>query len=97
MPPTESEIAELLYRLGNQYAHEQIGNPARVEVGSFMGGNGTGNYIILLTPRQIMELPDGVELTNFFDGTVKITGREYIDLDTRAGFTCWGIPEEEFC
>jgi len=27
------------------------------------------------------------------DGSVKMKGRDHIDLDTRFGYTAWGVPE----
>lgn len=89
-------LSEILIKLGSQYDLQRK-NPARAEIGSLFNPlGGTGVYVILLTPAQINDLPNGVDLTNFFDGSVKRTGRDYIDLDTRGGFTCWGIPEADF-
>lgn len=66
----------------------------RFEVGSYFGA-GSGRFIYLLTPETLKELPNGTEVTGIF-GDVKVKGRDYLDTDTRAGFTSWGIPEEDF-
>jgi hypothetical protein len=64
-------------------------HPARWQI------NQTGEFIILFTPDQFNNLPDGIELTNIF-GSKYIKGTDYIDLDTRFGFLAYGIPEDEF-
>ena len=49
----------------------------------------------LLTPTEIGSYPDGVVVTSIF-GDTKTVGEDYIDMDTRAGYTAWGIYEEAF-
>lgn len=49
----------------------------------------------LLTPEEVKSLPAGTHLTSIMDD-VKITGHDYIDLDTRFGYTAWGLHREDF-
>lgn len=49
----------------------------------------------LLTPEEVKSLPDGTHLTSIMDN-VSITGHDYIDLDTRFGYTAWGVYREDF-
>jgi hypothetical protein len=48
-----------------------------------------GRWIHLFTPEEISELPDGTVVVCISGGT-KIIGRDYIDLDTRSGYTAYG-------
>lgn len=66
----------------------------RFEVGSFFG-SGSGQFIYLLTPDALRDLPDGTEVIGIF-GDVKIKGVDYLDDDTRGAFTAWGLSDEEF-
>jgi hypothetical protein len=44
----------------------------------------------LLTIEEFHALPEGTELISILD-EVKIKGRDYIDLDTRAGLIAWYV------
>ena len=48
-----------------------------------------GRWIHLFTPEEISELPDGTVVISIFGKTL-ITGRDYIDLDTRGGYSAFG-------
>lgn len=51
------------------------------------------SYVIeLQTPEQIAALPDGTVLRSI-GGEEVIKGRDYIDLDTRAGLTAYGLQD----
>lgn len=49
----------------------------------------------LLTPDEVQSLEDGTMLVSIMKD-VKIVGHDYIDLDTRFGYTAWGVYEEDF-
>lgn len=49
-----------------------------------------GRVIELLTPEQLKELPNGVELIDIFGGKF-IKGKDEIDGDTRFGYLAYGI------
>jgi len=46
----------------------------------------------LVTASEFDQLPDGIELMSIL-GTKAIKGRDHIDLDTRAGYTAWGVRD----
>ena len=46
--------------------------------------------LLLVTPEEFAELPDGTELT-CIDDTVAVKGRDEIDDDTRAGHMAYGV------
>jgi len=48
-----------------------------------------GRTILLLTPQQLAQEPAGTELIAI-DGEIAIVGRDYLDGDTRAGYTAFG-------
>jgi hypothetical protein len=48
-----------------------------------------GRWIHLFTPEEIAELPDGTVVISIMGQTL-ITGRDYVDLDTRSGYTAFG-------
>jgi hypothetical protein len=51
------------------------------------------SYVIeLQTPDQIAALPDGTVLRSI-SGEVVVKGRDYIDDDTRAGRTAYGLQD----
>ncbi len=51
------------------------------------------SYIIeLQSPEQIAALPDGTVLRSI-SGEVVVKGRDYIDMDTRAGRTAYGLQD----
>lgn len=43
----------------------------------------------LLTPKQLLALPDGSIVWNIFN-IKKTKGVDEIDMDTRGGYTAWG-------
>jgi len=51
-----------------------------------------GQTITLLTPAQLAQEPPGSVLTTI-DGTTVVVGQDYIDEDTRAGYTAFGKLE----
>lgn len=53
-----------------------------------------GVIIELLEPSELAALPDGSEVISIF-GEKKVTGQDEIDMDTRAGFTAWGVRRED--
>lgn len=48
-----------------------------------------GRVIRLLTPEELKALPVGTTLFDIF-GEEVVTGSDYIDDDTRAGYTAYG-------
>lgn len=48
--------------------------------------------LYLFTPEEFEQLPDGIELTSIND-TIKIKGKDEIDLDTRGGHIAWGVKD----
>lgn len=50
-----------------------------------------GEYIDLLQPHQLANLPPGTVVISIF-GDEAVKGRDKIDDDTRAGYTAYGIP-----
>ena len=46
--------------------------------------------LYLLTPSELAELPDGIQLTSIHDGCY-IKGVDYIDGDTRGGYLAYGV------
>ena len=46
--------------------------------------------LLLITPEEFAELPDGTELTSIL-GSKAIKGQDYIDDDTRAGHLAFGV------
>lgn len=55
-------------------------------------GPARGQIIHLLSISEFNDLLDGT-LVMAIDGSVKMKGRDHIDLDTRFGYTAWGVPE----
>jgi hypothetical protein len=51
-----------------------------------------GSNLYLLTPSEFNQLPDGIELESI-TGTKKIKGVDNIDLDTRWGYTAYGVVD----
>jgi len=50
--------------------------------------------IWLITLEQFNQLPDGVELTDTF-GEKKVKGKDYIPLDTKGEYICFGFSEKD--
>lgn len=48
--------------------------------------------LYLFTPEEYEQLPDGIELT-CIDNTTSIKGKDYIDMDTRFGYTAFGVKD----
>ncbi len=48
--------------------------------------------LYLVTPAELKEIPDGVELESI-SGEKVIKGKDYIDDDTRAGYLARGIRD----
>lgn len=46
--------------------------------------------LLLLTPEEFAELPNGTELTSIF-GRAKVKGRDEIDMDTRCDHIAYGV------
>ena len=46
----------------------------------------------LLTPEEVEVIPDGIEL-EAISGDKELVGSYEFDMDTRFGFTAWGIRE----
>lgn len=44
----------------------------------------------LLTPEEFEDIPDGVRL-EAIDGSTAVNGEDDFDLDTRFGYTAWGL------
>ncbi len=49
----------------------------------------------LLTPMELEVTPKGTILTSIM-GNKKIVGHDYIDTDTRGGYTAFGMTEDQF-
>jgi hypothetical protein len=49
----------------------------------------------LLTPEELDTLPAGTLLTSI-NADIKFVGHDYIDKDTRFGYTAWGVLREDF-
>jgi len=48
-----------------------------------------GRTILLLTPEQLAQEPAGTELVAT-NGEIVVVGRDYLDDDTRYGYTAFG-------
>ena len=48
--------------------------------------------LYLFTPDEYEQLPDGYELT-CIDGSKEVKGKDYIDMDTRFGYTAFGVRD----
>lgn len=48
--------------------------------------------LMLFTPEELDQLPDGTELTAI-DGDTVVKGKDVIDMDTRFGHTAFGVRD----
>ena len=58
-------------------------------------GNPDPFDIWLLTPEEVESLPGGTTITNIF-GDTKVVGQDFLELDTRYGYTAHGLLEDQF-
>ncbi len=56
--------------------------------------NETDNPLWLFTVEEYKQLPDGIVL-ECIDGTFATKGTDHIDMDTRFGYTAFGIRSPE--
>lgn len=50
--------------------------------------------LYLVTPYQLSLVPDGTKM-HCIDGSTVIKGKDYIDADTRGGYTAYGFIDPE--
>jgi hypothetical protein len=62
---------------------------------SFVNQNSWENDLWLLTPMELEVTPKGTHVVSIM-GDTKIVGHDYIDTDTRFGYTAYGIYPYQF-
>jgi hypothetical protein len=48
--------------------------------------------LYLFTPEEFKQLPDGTEVKSV-RGNIKVKGKDIINIDTRYGYTPWGVKD----